>query len=51
MAVAAPAAAKVLEVRGLVKEYPGVRALEGVDFDVLEGFTAKIPGPRRLSGA
>ena len=27
----------VLEVRGLVKEYPGVRALQGVDFDVLRG--------------
>jgi ribose transport system ATP-binding protein len=37
MAVATPAATKVLEVRDLVKEYPGVRALQGVDFDVLEG--------------
>ena len=37
MAVAAPTAAKVLEVRRLVKEYPGVRALQGVDFEVREG--------------
>ena len=29
MAVAAPAAAKVLEVRGLVKEYPGVQGAAG----------------------
>jgi ribose transport system ATP-binding protein len=37
MAIATPTATKVLEVRDLVKEYPGVRALQGVDFDVLEG--------------
>ena len=37
MSVAAPPAAKVLDVRGLVKEYPGVKALQGVDFDVIEG--------------
>src|SRR3954452_20723429 len=37
MSVAAPPAAKVLDVRGLVKEYPGVKALQGVDFDVNEG--------------
>jgi ribose transport system ATP-binding protein len=27
---------KVLEVRNLVKEFPGVKALQGVDFEVLE---------------
>ena len=27
----------MLEVRGLVKEYPGVKALDGVDFEVREG--------------
>ena len=31
------AAAPLLEVRGLVKDYPGVRALDGVDFDVSPG--------------
>ena len=30
----AVSAAAVLEVRGLVKEYPGVKALQGVDLDV-----------------
>ena len=27
---------KVLEIRNLVKEFPGVKALQGVDLDVLE---------------
>ena len=27
---------KVLEIRDLVKEFPGVKALQGVDLDVLE---------------
>jgi ribose transport system ATP-binding protein len=35
----------VLEVRGLVKEYPGVRALDGVDFSVLPGEVHCMVGP------
>jgi ribose transport system ATP-binding protein len=35
----------VLEVRGLTKRYPGVEALAGVDFDVLEGEIHCIVGP------
>ncbi len=35
----------VLEVRGLVKEYPGVKALQGVDLDVLEGEVHCLLGP------
>ena len=35
----------VLEVRGLVKEYPGVKALKGVDFDVREGEIHCLLGP------
>ncbi|MGH2985198.1 MAG: sugar ABC transporter ATP-binding protein [Solirubrobacterales bacterium] len=33
-AASAPESRPLLEVRGLVKRYPGVRALDGVDFDV-----------------
>jgi ribose transport system ATP-binding protein len=36
---------RVLEVRGLVKEYPGVTALDGVDFDVLAGEVHCLVGP------
>jgi ribose transport system ATP-binding protein len=36
---------KVLEVRGLTKEFPGVKALKGVDFDVLEGEVHCLLGP------
>lgn len=35
----------ILAVRGLVKEYPGVKALQGVDLDVLEGEVHCLVGP------
>ena len=35
----------ILEVSGLVKDYPGVRALGGVDLDVLPGEVHCIVGP------
>ncbi|HWN21248.1 MAG TPA: sugar ABC transporter ATP-binding protein [Gaiellaceae bacterium] len=36
---------KVLEVRNLVKEFPGVKALQGVDLDVVEGEVHCLLGP------
>jgi ribose transport system ATP-binding protein len=39
------AATTVLEVRGLVKEFPGVKALEGVDLDVRAGEVHCLLGP------
>ena len=35
----------ILEVRDLVKEYPGVKALQGVDLDVLAGEVHCLLGP------
>jgi ribose transport system ATP-binding protein len=35
----------ILEVRGLVKEYPGVKALQGVDLDVRPGEVHCLLGP------
>jgi ribose transport system ATP-binding protein len=37
MTAGGPGEPPLLEVRGLVKEYPGVRALDGVDFTVVAG--------------
>ena len=36
---------KVLEVRNLVKEFPGVKALQGVDLDVLAAEVHCLLGP------
>ncbi|MDY7101008.1 MAG: sugar ABC transporter ATP-binding protein [Actinomycetota bacterium] len=42
---AAAGDAPLLELRGLVKEYPGVRALRGVDLDVRAGEVHCLVGP------
>jgi ribose transport system ATP-binding protein len=38
-------ATPILQVKGLVKEFPGVKALQGVDLDVLQGEVHCLLGP------
>ncbi len=45
MSAATAQGAKVLDVRGLVKDYPGVKALRNVDFDVRRGEVHCLLGP------
>lgn len=44
MAVATASTQPLLQMRGIVKTYPGVRALEAVDFDVLPGEVHALVG-------
>ena len=44
IAATEPARASFLEMRGINKQFPGVRALDGVDFDLRAGEVHAIVG-------